>query len=39
MRAEIITWLEKRPGDGGFYAQGDNYYFGTPPTRRPSSNG
>lgn len=26
--ARMTAWLEKRPGDGWFYARGDNYYFG-----------
>lgn len=30
LRARIIARLEKRPGDGWFYARGDNDYFGTP---------
>lgn len=25
VRAQIIAWLVKRPGDRWFYAQGDNY--------------
>nr|WP_313416799.1 hypothetical protein [Brevundimonas diminuta] len=29
-RARILSWLEKRPSDGWFYAKGDNYTFGTP---------
>jgi hypothetical protein len=30
VRAQILAWLEKRPGDGWYYAKGDNYAFGTP---------
>ena len=29
-RARILAWLEKRPGDGWYFAKGDNYAFGTP---------
>ena len=29
VRARIIAWLEKRPGDRWFYVQGDNYAFET----------
>lgn len=29
-RAKILAWLEKRPGDGWYFAKGDNYAFGTP---------
>lgn len=29
VRARILDWLEKRPGEGWFFANGDNYAFGT----------
>ena len=29
-RAQILAWLEKRPGDGWYFATGDNYAFSTP---------
>lgn len=29
-RAKILAWLEKRPGDGWYFATGDNYAFSTP---------
>lgn len=29
VRARILAWLEKRPGDRWFYVQGDNYAFET----------
>lgn len=27
-RERMIAWLDRRPGAGWFYVQGDNFYFG-----------